>query len=106
MTPEGRVKSRVKALLKKYNVYYFMPVQTGMGSRTLDFLCCVGGNFFAIETKKEGADLTPVQKVIKREIEDTGGDVFVIAGVDSETFFTLEVYLRAHETERPTRTIG
>lgn len=106
MTPEGRVKAKVKKLLEKYNVYYNMPVQTGMGKRTLDFLGCVGGFFFAIETKREGEDLTDYQKLTKREIEAAGGSVFVIAGVNSEVFFTLEVYIRACETNKPTRPIG
>lgn len=102
MTPEGKVKEKVKRLLKKHNVYYFMPVQTGMGATTLDFLGCVGGVFFAIETKAdEKGKLSKLQEVTAREIKKAGGDVFVIKGVDSSVFLTLEVFLCAYETEPP-----
>ena len=50
-TPEGRVKAKVKALLKKYNAYWHCPVQNGMGAPSLDFICCLRGKYFGIETK-------------------------------------------------------
>jgi hypothetical protein len=43
-TPEGRVKRRVSQILKRAEkCYYFMPVQTGYGSPTLDYLGCSRG---------------------------------------------------------------
>jgi hypothetical protein len=50
MTPEGKVKARVKRALAALpgKVYSFMPVQTGYGAPTLDFLICYRGRFFAI----------------------------------------------------------
>jgi hypothetical protein len=33
-TPEGRVKAAVKKLLTKHGVYFYMPVQNGMGEST------------------------------------------------------------------------
>lgn len=101
MTPEGKVKAKVKRLLEKYNVYYFMPVQTGMGKRSLDFLACVGGNFFAIETKAPGKVPTRIQEATIREMEKTGADVFVIDSVDSPVLKDLERYLTAWETDPP-----
>lgn len=80
MTPEGKVKEEVKKLLKRFGVYYFMPVQTGMGKPGLDFYCCFKGHFFAIETKAEGNKLTPRQEATRDEIATAGGDVFVIIG--------------------------
>ena len=80
MTPEGRVKEEVKKLLKKFGVYYFMPVQTGMGKPGLDFYCCLEGRFFAIETKAEGGRPTPRQRRTMDEIEAAGGAVFLIDG--------------------------
>ena len=94
MTPEGRVKEKVKRLLKKYNAYYFMPVQTGMGSRSLDFLCCYCGRFFAIETKAEGKEPTPLQEHTIREIEKAGGFCFIIVGTNNPAFETLEGHLK------------
>ena len=43
MTPEGKVKVKVKNLLNAYGAYHFWPVQTGMGARTLDCLGCHNG---------------------------------------------------------------
>lgn len=101
MTPEGKVKEKVKKLLKKYNVYYFMPVQMGLGKRSLDFLGCIGGNFFAVETKASGKSLTKMQEAIVREMQKTGADVFVIDSVDSPVLRDLEQYLIAWETDIP-----
>jgi hypothetical protein len=81
MTPEGKIKEKVKKFLRENNVYFFMPVQSGYGQRTLDFLCCFKGRFIAIETKREGKMLTGQQKLIAEDIEAAGGDVLV---VDSE----------------------
>jgi hypothetical protein len=84
LTPEGRVKAAVNRLLKPYIdaelVYKFMPVQTGYGRKTLDYLLCVVGHFIAIETKKPGGALTGLQLEHKREIEAAGGKVFKVDG--------------------------
>ena len=39
MTPEGKVKKKIKEVLDEYGVYYFMPVQHGYGPRGVDFHC-------------------------------------------------------------------
>lgn len=86
MTPEGKVKEKVKKLLKLFNnrVYYHMPVQNGMGMPSLDFICCAkslfGGLYFAIETKAPGGGLTPRQQVTVDFMANAGGKVFVIDG--------------------------
>lgn len=89
MTPEGKVKEKVKKLLKSNGAYYHMPVQNGMGAPTLDFVGCHFGRYFAIETKAPGKDLTPRQLNTAHEIQDAGGKVFRIDGDLSE----LEAWL-------------
>lgn len=55
MTPEGRVKNKVKAILKANEIWYFMPSANGFGKVGVpDFICCWDGKFFAIETKAPG----------------------------------------------------
>jgi hypothetical protein len=80
-TPEGRVKTQVKRILKGYaNLWSHWPVQNGMGSPTLD---CVGiyyGFGFAIETKAPGEKPTPRQELTIADIRAAGGPVFVIDG--------------------------
>ena len=77
-TPEGKVKDRVKRLLKKYNCYQFWPVQTGYGAPTLDCIGCHAGFFFSIETKAPGKHLTPRQSLTKEDMEEADARVFVI----------------------------
>lgn len=79
MTPEGKVKAKVnRALAKLPRAYKFMPVQNGMGAPGLDYYCCIGGLFVAIETKVEGKHLTDRQKATRDQIEAAGGLVFTI----------------------------
>ena len=83
-TPEGRVKRKVSAALKQLPACYrFMPVQQGLGASTLDYLCCVAGQFVAVETKAPGRQLTPRQAIVADEIRKAGGLVFVVDGETS-----------------------
>jgi len=50
--PEGEVKQEVLRGLAGIGAYYFMPVQTGFGKRTVDILACYKGRFIAIECKR------------------------------------------------------
>lgn len=83
-TPEGRVKEAVKKWLKARDIWYYMPVQNGMGVVGIpDFVCCWDGQFFAIETKAPGKrnDTTPNQKLRLAEIADAGGISIVVDDV-------------------------
>ena len=77
-TPEGKVKAKVKRLIKDVGAYQHWPVQTGYGSPTLDCIGCSDGRYFAVETKAPGKKLTPRQELTKSEIEDAGGIVFIV----------------------------
>lgn len=90
MTPEGKVKQDVKALLKKHGAYWHMPVQNGMGDPALDFHVCHRGRYLGIETKRPGGVLTPRQEQTRRRIEAAGGTVLVIDGTNLEA---LEFWL-------------
>ena len=90
MTPEGKVKAKVKKKLALPGVYSHMPVQNGMGAPSLDFVCCkktlitpemVGqevGLYFAIETKAGNKQPTARQGITIAEMEAAGAKVFVI----------------------------
>jgi hypothetical protein len=79
MTPEGRVKAKVKRALATLRYHYhFMPVQNGMGAPALDYFCCIGGLFIAIETKVPGKELTNRQRVTANAIVAAHGIVYVI----------------------------
>jgi len=79
-TPEAKVKAKIKKILKDHNVYYTMPIGTGYGSSGVpDFLCCVNGNFLAIEAKAGKGTTTALQDKNIRDIKQAGGTAAVIA---------------------------
>jgi len=97
-TPEGRVKKAVKLWLADHGIWYYAPVQMGMGVVGIpDFICCkptlitedmVGrtiGVFLAIETKAPGKlkEVTPNQAARLYEISMAHGVACVIDDVDS-----------------------
>jgi len=81
-TPEGKVKKLVKLHLKAAGAYGFWPVQTGMGSRTLDCLGCHRRRAFAIETKAPGKQPTEQQLWLIQQMQLAGMAVFVIDSTD------------------------
>lgn len=79
MTPEARVKDKIKKVLKEIDAYYVMPVTGGYGnSGAPDFLTCIGGRFVGIEAKAEGNKPTALQLFNLSEIRRAGGLGFVI----------------------------
>lgn len=92
-TPEGKVKRAITNILKNSpECYYFMPVQTGYGSPTLDYLGCSKGRAFAIEAKAPGKEPTTRQRAIIAQMERTGMKVFVIDG-NPRDYEELRVWL-------------
>ena len=79
-TPEAKVKAKIKKILKDHGVYYAMPIGTGYGNSGVpDFLCCVNGNFLAIEAKAGKGTTTALQEKNLRDIKESGGMAVVIA---------------------------
>lgn len=79
MTPEGKIKAKFSAKLRKLNhVWRFMPVQQGYGLPALDYLLCVAGHFVAVETKADDKQPTPRQLKTINEMHAAGGLVFVV----------------------------
>lgn len=89
-TPEAIVKDKVKRILDLTGAYCFWPVQSGYGSQTLDCLGCYRGFFFAIETKRAGGKMTPMQRLTADKMQTAGSKVFLIDGDMTE----LENWLR------------
>lgn len=86
MTPEGKVKAKVKKILNEVGAYYAMPMGTGMGSSGVpDFLICKGGLFYAIECKANGNKPTALQEANMKRIREAGGVTLVIDETNVET---------------------
>jgi Holliday junction resolvase len=97
-TPEAKTKAKIKALLKKYGVYYAMPIGTGYGNAGVpDFLCCAGGHFLAIEAKANGGKPTALQLKNIDQINSCGGTAIV---VDETGLTMLEAILKARTEEK------
>jgi pantoate kinase len=79
VTPEAKVKAKIKAVLKEEEIYYAMPIGTGYGNSGVpDFLCCVNGRFLGVEAKANGGKPTELQKKNLKDIELSGGYSVVI----------------------------
>lgn len=80
MTPEGRVKERIKAEIERYfpHSYRFMPMQNGMGQQGVDFYYCINGHFVAIEAKRAGKQPTALQNEILTAVRYAGGRSYAV----------------------------
>lgn len=81
MTPEGKVKKAVKALLTGAGIHYYMPMQTGYGVVGIpDFICCWNGRYLAVETKAPGKlnNTTANQDRVIAEIRKANGLAVVV----------------------------
>ena len=85
LTPEGKVKEKVKAILKRRGVWYCMPRGTTYGKAGVpDFLCCYEGRFLAIETKAGDGKATPLQLNALRGIINSAGCALVVRETNIE----------------------
>jgi Holliday junction resolvase len=92
MTPEGAVKKKVAALLKKYNAYYFFPAMGAFGRAGVpDIVGCYRGYFFAVECKAGAGKTTALQDAEIDKIRKVGGKAFVI---NEHNLDLLETYLK------------
>ena len=95
MTPEGKVKAKVKATLDKLGVYYFMPTTGGYGRSGIpDIIGCHNGVFFAVECKANGGKTTALQDRELKRISEAGGFALVI---DESNISTLPAWLEGME---------
>lgn len=79
MTPEAKVKAKVKKILDAYDAYYFMPATHGYGSSGVpDIVGCFNGKFLAIECKAGNNTPTPLQIRNLTEIGRTKGIALVV----------------------------
>jgi hypothetical protein len=92
---EIHIKKKIVILLKKYNVWYFMPPAAMYGKKGIpDFICCYHGQFIGVEAKSPNKGLkglTLAQKIVGKEITDNKGKFFVVW--NNFTLANLENYL-------------
>ena len=79
MTPEGKVKEKVRRILKKVGAWFTMPRGGPYGRAGVpDFLCCYRGYFLAIECKAGDNQPTDGQLSQIAAVRDAGGLAIVV----------------------------
>ena len=111
LTPEGRVKRDIKALLISRGIWFFMPQNIGLGvSGVLDFICCIPltsagetGKLLAIEAKAFGKrnNTTTLQDKQIESIRTANGWAIVVDDVAQ-----LEEFLKENCGGRKDRSDG
>jgi pantoate kinase len=86
MTPESKVKAKVKKVLNEVGAYYTMPVTGGYGNSGVpDFIVCYKGRFIGVECKANGGKATALQLKHHDDIRKAGGIALVIDETNVET---------------------
>ena len=86
MTPEGKVKNKVKKVLQELNAYYSMAVTGGFGnSGAPDFIVCYRGRMIGIECKAGDNKATALQLHHLSEIRRCGGKAMIVNETNVDT---------------------
>ena len=79
LTPEAKVKKKVKEILDQMEVYHFSPMQNGMGRAGIpDIIGCLDGQFLGIECKAGRGTTTALQERELTRIQNAGGYALVV----------------------------
>ena len=90
MTPEAKVKGKVKKILDSLGCYHFSPQTGGYGkSGVPDIIACYKGRFIAIECKAGKGVLTALQKYNIDQIKSNQGLAIVINEGNIESLLAL-----------------
>jgi Holliday junction resolvase len=91
MTPEAKVKKRVREMLDKLGIYHFSPPGMGLGRSGIpDIIACFNGKFIGIECKAGKGQPTLLQSRELGRIDMAGGKTFVLRETNTNE---LEDYL-------------
>jgi len=97
LTPEKKVKTKVKRVLDFMKAYHFMPATGGYGASGVpDIIACWKGMFFGIECKANGNKPTALQIKHLTDIHYAGGISIV---VDENNIDDLEEIMRKAKNE-------
>lgn len=79
MTPEGKVKAKLKKTLDEMGIWHFSPFQAGLGRAGIpDIIGCYNGLFVAFECKANGNKPTALQEREINAIRTAKGLAFVV----------------------------
>jgi hypothetical protein len=96
MTPEAKVKKKVKAVLDDLDAYHFFPLMGGFGRAGVpDIIGCYKGVFFAIECKAGSNKTTALQDRELKKIRKAGGVTLII---NEENIEYVKAAIQAHSS--------
>ena len=79
MTPEAKVKKKIKETLDSMGAYFIQPIGTGFGSNGApDIIACYKGFYIGIEAKAGKGKTTALQEFNLTRIKAMGGLALVI----------------------------
>ena len=98
MTPEAKVKKKVKEILHSMGAYFLQPIGTGFGSMGApDIVVCYKKCFIGIECKAGKGRVTALQQDNLKRIGDNGGLALVI---NESNVSELEVLIKSWTREK------
>jgi len=100
LTPEAKVKKKVKEILDQMEVYHFSPMQNGMGRAGIpDIIACHGGRFIGIECKAGNNKPTALQERELNRILNAGGEAYVIYEENIEQLREELIWMNKHSKD-------
>lgn len=94
LTPEAKVKKKVKEILDQMGVYHFSPMQNGMGRAGIpDIIGCLGGQFIAIECKAGKGKTTALQERELNRILNAGGYALVVNETNIDQLWEIKTWM-------------
>ena len=100
LTPEKKVKDKVKKVLVDAGAYYFMPGTHGYGASGVpDIVGCYQSKFFGIECKAGDNKPTALQERELNRILNAGGEAFVINEENVEQLREELIWMNKHSKD-------
>jgi Holliday junction resolvase len=95
MTPEAKVKKKVKEILDQMGVYHFSPMQNGMGRAGIpDIIGCLDGQFLGIECKAGRGTTTALQERELTRIQNAGGYALVVNEENINQLWEIKTWIQ------------
>lgn len=95
MAQEKIFENKIKKFLDEQNCWYVKFFANGYTKKGVpDLLCCVNGNFLAIEVKAENGKASELQKLNIEKIKQAGGRAMILKPSMFEEFRKLIAELK------------
>lgn len=94
MASEKQFENKIKKFLKDNGCWYVKVWGGGFQTSGIpDLICCVGGEFVAVEVKAANGKTSELQQFTIRKIQESGGNAMVLYPHQFEEFrqFILEI---------------